>query len=64
VPFYWQLGLLLLVGALSSVVGVAYLVHHNVEKSSFSISVQSWIVLTMINLAWSLGFLSSLFGGG
>ncbi|MFW5953546.1 MAG: glycosyltransferase [Candidatus Natronoplasma sp.] len=59
VPFYRPLGVLLLIGVISSMIGVAYLIHKNVEDSYFGISVKSWIVLTMINLAWSLGFLFS-----
>lgn len=59
VPFYLPLGVLLLAGVLSTMVGVAYLVHKNVEEKSLGISFKSWIVLTMINLAWSLGFIFS-----
>lgn len=62
VPFYLPLGLLFLVGVLLTFVGVTYLVHKNVEDIEFGISIKSWIVLTMINLAWSLGYLVSGIG--
>jgi len=60
--FYLPLLILLAVGALLTYLTVFYMVVKNIENAKFGTSLKSWIVLTFINLGWSIGYLRSAFG--
>jgi len=59
VPFYLPLIFLLIAGVFLTWIGLVYLIRKNVEETTIGISVKSWVVLTMINFAWSIGFIKS-----
>lgn len=52
---------LLLASILSTIVLVAFLISKHTNHSAFKNTIPSWVVLTLINLAWGSGLLVSLF---
>ncbi len=62
VPFFFEFVYLIGIGFLSTFLGTVYLVNSKLEESYFGISFKCWLLLTSMNLGWSIGFLRSLFG--
>ena len=60
--FFLPLLALLVVGAVLTYLAVFYMVIKNIDDAEFGTTLKSWIVLTSINLAWSVGYLRSALG--
>jgi len=60
--FFLPLLALLVVGAVLTYLAVFYMVIKNIEDAELGTTLKSWIVLTFINLAWSVGYLRSALG--
>ncbi len=61
VPIFLPLLVLIGSGFLATFVITIYIVNSKLEKTHFGISLKCWLVLTAINLAWSLGLLKGIF---
>ncbi len=53
--------LIILIGLafLCTFLAVVYLINSNIKETHFGMSFKCWLVLTAINLAWSIGFIKS-----
>lgn len=60
-PFWWIFGVLFLLGLIGTFGMVLYMVHSNLEGYGSFVSLKSWVVLTLINMAWSAGVIKALF---
>ncbi len=61
VPFYFPLIMLLVIGVIGLIGGVVYLIRGTTEGFSGKIYLTASVVLFLINLAWSLGFIKRIF---
>lgn len=60
VPFFPLLLILILLGFLLTFMVTAYQINKHVKDRHLGISFTCWVVLTVINLGWSLGYIHSL----
>ncbi len=60
-PLFYPLALLVLFGFVATFLGTVYLIYSYTEEKDLRITFTSWVVFTLINLSWSLGFLVSPF---
>ncbi len=63
-PLFPPILLLIILGFFLTFLAVAYLIHKHIDETYLGISLQCWIVMTAINLGWSLGYLVSFFKRG
>ncbi len=64
VPIFPYILLLILLGFFLTFLAVTYLIHKHIDETYLGLSLQCWIVMTGINLGWSLGYLVSFFKRG
>ncbi len=60
VPFIFSyLFIILILGLILTLIYLGKLMHNNIDEAGFIITIKAWVVLNLINLAWSIGYITS-----